>query len=220
MRLILTILKSTLLTLLPLSVTVAGCTTLISQLKQYNIVWTNPSERALDSMPCGGGNISLNVWTTSSDLLFYIGSPGSWVDGKVPGKVAQVKLGQVRLKLSPNPFASDFRQELDLATNSIRVSGQAEDDTTVLLRVWVDAFKPVVHVEGRTSKPVSATVAVDFWRGVGRFDDTSAVWRYRNEGPSKARAHSISKQGIEAIASSVPDPVKNLTCGGRLSSRA
>ncbi len=208
-----------LLILLALSATAAESTSLLTQLEQYNVVWTSPSERALDSMPCGGGNISLNVWTTSSELLFYIGSPDSWVDGKVPSKVAQVKLGRVRLRLSPNPFARDFRQELDLATNSIRVSGLAEDGTTVRLRIWVDAFRPIVHIEGNASKPVSATVAVESWqKGVeGRFDGTSVLWRCRNEGPCHARTNSISAQGIEAIASSVPDPVKNLTFGGRLS---
>lgn len=175
--------------LLALSATAAESTTLFTPPEQYNVVWTSPSERALDSMPCGGGNISLNVWTTSSELLFYIGSPDSWVDGNAPGKVAQVKLGRVRLRLSPNPFAGDFRQELDLATNSIRVSGLAEDGTTLRLRIWVDAFRAIVHIEGQASKPVNATVAVESWqKGTeGRFDDTSAVWHYRNEGPSLAR---------------------------------
>lgn len=170
-------------------------------------------------MPCGGGNISLNVWTTNSELLFYIGSPDSWIDGKTPGKVAQVKLGRVRLQISPNPFGRDFRQELDVATNSILVSGQAEDGTKVDLRIWVDAFKPVVHVEGNASKPVTATVALESWgKGrKGRFDGNSVVWYYRNEGPSQARKNSIAAQGIQAIASSVPDPVENLTFGGRLS---
>lgn len=207
-----------LIVLLAFSALAAENTTLDTHLDQYNVVWTSPSETSVDSMPCGGGNISLNVWTTSSELLFYIGSPDSWVDGDVPGKVAQVKLGRVRLRLWPNPFGRDFRQELDLATNSIRVSGQAEDGTAVGLRIWVDAFKPIVHVEGHASKPVTATVAVESWgKGrKGRFDDNSVMWHYRNEGPSLARKNSISRQGIKAIASSVPDPVENLTFGGRL----
>lgn len=183
----------------------------------YNIVWTSPSTRAVDSMPCGGGNIALNVWATENELLFYIGSPDSWVDGKVPGQVAQVKLGRVRLTLSPNPLAGNFRQELDLASNSIRLSGTAEDGTSANLRIWVDAFRPIVHIEGQASKPVSATATVEIWRGDGRFDGTSAVWRYRNEGPSQARLRSIAEPRIEKIASSVPDPIENLTFGGRLS---
>ncbi len=123
------------------------------------------------------------------------------------------------MQISPNPFSGNFRQELDVATNSIVVKGQAEDGTKVDLRIWADAFKPVVHVEGNASKPVTATVALESWgKGrKGRFDGNSVVWYYRNEGPSQARINSIAAQGIQAIASSVPDPVENLTFGGRLS---
>jgi hypothetical protein len=70
-----------------------------SWLDAYNIAWTEPATKALHSMPCGGGNIALNVWTTKDDLRFYIASTDSW-DGQ-----AQVKMGRVRISLSPNPFA-------------------------------------------------------------------------------------------------------------------
>lgn len=189
---------------------------ILSRLRDYNIVWSEPGIKAINSMPIGGGNIALNVWTTGDDLFFYIGSPDSWVDGEVPGKVSQVKLGRVRLTLSPNPFVAKFRQELDLVSNSIKLSGLAEDGTSVNVRIWVDSFKPVIHVQGQTSKPVSASVAIEIWRGKGRFDGTSAIWYYRNEGPSQARLTAITRQGIGAIAALVPDPIENLTFGGRL----
>ena len=70
-----------------------------------NIVSTEPATRALHSMPCGGGNIALNVWTTRESLLFYIASPDSW-NGQT-----QVKMGRVRVTFSPNPFAAELRQE-------------------------------------------------------------------------------------------------------------
>lgn len=186
-------------------------------LKLYNVVWDSPSTRAVDSMPIGGGNISLNVWVEEEALFFYMGSPDAWVDGNIPREVNQVKLGRVRLAISPNPFARNFRQELDLAANSVRVSGEAKDGTSVELRVWVDAFKPVVHVAGQASKPVSVTADVEIWRGNGEFDGDSAVWRYRNEGPSRARLAAINRQGLGPIASSIPDPIEDLTFGGRLS---
>ena len=189
----------------------------LSWLSPYNIVWTTPGNKSVNSMPIGGGNISLNVWTTTDELLFYIGSSDSWIDGDVPGKVANVKLNRVRIKISPNPFSGKLRQELVLVTNSIRVSGEAEDGTRVRLLIWVDAFRPVVHIEGDASRPVNATVQVETWRGEGRFDGNSVLWSYRNEGPSHARSASILRQGIQDIESSVPDPIRNLTFGGRLS---
>jgi hypothetical protein len=31
----------------------------------YNVVWTTPRRDASESMPCGGGDIGLNVWVLS-----------------------------------------------------------------------------------------------------------------------------------------------------------
>ena len=182
-------------------------------LHAYNVEWTAPGTKALHSMPCGGGNIALNVWTTREALLFYIASPDSW-NGRT-----QVKMGRVRLTLSPNPFSGDsFRQEHHLADNSVRISGRAADGTRVRLRVWVDAFQPVVHVEGESDRPVTATAALEAVGDVdGRLEDAAAVWRFRIDGPSPQRRELIAKNHAETIAGSVPDPMANHTWGGRLS---
>ena len=181
-------------------------------LQPYNLVWTEPGTKALDSMPCGGGNIALNVWATKDDLLFYIASPDSW-NGQT-----QVKMGRVRVTLSPNPFARDFRQELRLADNSIHVSGRVADGSEVKLRIWVDAFQPVVHVEGQSSKPLHAVASLEIVGGASaRFDGDAVAWRFRIEGPSPQRRDLIAKNHIEAIADAVPDPMANHTWGGRLS---
>ncbi len=181
-------------------------------LDSYNITWTEPGLRALHSMPCSGGNIALNVWTTKEDLLFYIASPDSW-DGRT-----QVKMGRVRITFSPNPFTGKFRQELRLVDNSIHISGQAIDGTDVKLCVWVDVFQPVVHVEGEASKPLNIAAAIEVVGGAeARFDGDAAVWRFRIDGPSPQRRERIMKNRIEAIADAVPDPMANHTWGGRLS---
>ncbi|MCB1134414.1 MAG: hypothetical protein KDN05_25085, partial [Verrucomicrobiae bacterium] len=56
----------------------AGAPTPPAWLDSYNVVWSEPGTKALHSMPIGGGNIALNVWTTKESLLFYIASPDSW----------------------------------------------------------------------------------------------------------------------------------------------
>ena len=186
-------------------------------LKTYDVAWTQPGGKALHSMPAGGGNIALNVWTTADELLVYLGSPDSWIDANVTGEVQNVKQGRLRIRISPNPFEVGFRQEQDLATNSVVVSGAAVDGTQVSLRIWVDVFNPVVHIEGNATKAVTATAQAEIWRGDARFDGNSVIWHHRNEGPSAAREASIARHGIQEIASLVPDPVGNLTFGGRLS---
>ncbi len=184
-------------------------------LRPYNIVWTEPGTKALHSMPVGGGNIAMNVWTTKDDLLFYIASPDSW-NGQT-----QVKIARVRINFSPNPFVGEFRQELDLATNSIKVGGRAVDGTVVNLRVWVDVHQPVVHVEGESSKPVRATASIELiGEAEGRLEKNVAIWRARvSDGPSPQRLAEIGKNKVQAIADAVPDPMANHTWGGRLSGR-
>ena len=189
----------------------------IEWLHDYNLLWTSPSTRALDSMPIGGGNIALNVWSNGKEVLFYIGSSDSWAEAKDQYPPQQVKLGRVRLTVTPNPFARDFSQELDLATNSIRLRGTTEGGISVSVHIWVDNLKPVVHVEGESSQPITTTVAVESWRGDGRFHGTSAQWHYRNDGPSQGRLKAIAFQNISEIASVIPDPIGNLTFGGRIS---
>jgi hypothetical protein len=43
-----------------------------AQFDQYNIVWNTQSQNSSESMPCGGGDIGLNVWVENGDVLFYI----------------------------------------------------------------------------------------------------------------------------------------------------
>jgi hypothetical protein len=181
--------------------------------KPYNLAWETPGTGGFDSMPIGGGNIALNVWAEKDALLFYIGSSDSWNSGPT-----LVKLGRVRVTLSPNPFGKDFRQELDLASNSVLVSGRGEDGNEVRLRVWVDASQPVVHVEGDASKPVTAKVALEWWQeDQARHDGNAVEWWHRNEAESEYRARNIKQQSLEKIADLVGDPLSNLTFGGRVS---
>ena len=36
-----------------------------------NVVWNTPSRNSSESMPCGGGDIGMNVWVENGDILFY-----------------------------------------------------------------------------------------------------------------------------------------------------
>lgn len=122
----------------------------------YNVVWNSPGKDARDSMPLGNGDIGINAWAeTNGDVCFYISKTDSWDDN---GRL--LKVGKVRLKLDPAPSMSPFRQELSLADAAITVSyGDG-----ALLRLWVDANNPVIHVESVGAKQVGATAAIELWR--------------------------------------------------------
>src|SRR5688572_21564287 len=73
----------------------------------YNIVWTTQSKNASESMPCGGGDIGMNIWVENGELLIYIARSGNFDENN-----ALLKSGRVRVKLFPNPFnGQQFRQE-------------------------------------------------------------------------------------------------------------
>ncbi len=62
-------------------------------------------------MPIGNGDIGLNIWTESNgEVVLYIGETDAWNEN---GRL--LKLGRVRLKLTPKPFENgEFQQHLDL----------------------------------------------------------------------------------------------------------
>jgi hypothetical protein len=66
----------------------------------YNIAWTTPGMNSQGSMPLGNGDIGINAWVeTSGDLVFYLSKTDAWCEN---GQL--LKLGQIRVSLSPNPF--------------------------------------------------------------------------------------------------------------------
>ena len=177
-------------------------------LDSYKIVWDSQSADARGSMPIGAGNIGLNVWVEKDELLMYVGSPDSWsYRGAGFNTQMQTKLGRVRVKFSPVAWAKEFRQELHLAGNSILLSGKTSDGNAIKLRVWVDAFQSVVHVEGQADSPLQVVAAVEFPIGLamaphaagqtygplvreGRVDGDAVEWWERSPAIDEGRNES------------------------------
>jgi hypothetical protein len=110
-------------------------------------------------MPCGGGDIGLNVWVENGEILFYLSRSGAFDENNV-----FPKFGRVRVKLTPNPFeGGEFRQELKLREGYVEISGKKAGRSS-LVKIWVDVFRPVVHVETESSQPVSVEAIYESWR--------------------------------------------------------
>jgi len=210
---------------------------------ECNIVWDSQSDDSFGSMPLGGGSIGLNVWVAKGELLFYITSPDA-----VDENSALLKLGRVRVRLSPNPLAESgtFRQEFDVAESCIRISGETKDAGRVEILMWVDVFRPVVHVEVEAAKPVTLHVAFETWRHEKlpidkhnwrrhstidlaqspgahfvlpdhvEWRDGGILWYHRNDADVDVRNMLIKQQGLEEFAEKIPNPTKDLTSGGLL----
>ena len=133
----------------------------IPQLSDYNVVWDSPGKNSLGSMPAGNGDIGINLWTEENgDLLFYLSKTDAWSEN-----CRLLKVGKVRLSLSPNPFKEGipFKQELKVADGVISIEA-GEKGSKVSINVWVDANNPVVELDVKSDKPLHAFVSTEPWR--------------------------------------------------------
>ncbi len=210
-------------------------------LARYNVVWDSPSRDAAGSMPLGNGEVGLNLWVEpNGDLLFYVARTDAWSECS-----RLLKLGRVRVSLSPNPFtnAQPYRQELKLADGQVVIS--AGDAT---LRVFVDADAPVIYVVGRGKTPRAVTAAWETWRTGKRVlagEELASSWTMQeapagievwesadvvtNVPPNAVLAYhrnaysvvplTLKHQGLESLAGLVPDPLLNRTFGARMAGR-
>jgi hypothetical protein len=208
-------------------------------LNPYHVVWTSPSINASESMPCGGGDIGLNVWVENGEILFYMSRAGAFDENNI-----FPKFGRVRVKLTPNPFEDgEFRQELKLKEGYVEISGKKEGRNS-LVKIWVDVFRPVVHVETESSSPVTVVATYESWRfadlewtkpaqtwaSLGfrdapinaivradsiQFEGEKVLFYHRNRDESLFDI-TVTQQGLDPVKNQLWNPLKNLTFGGMM----
>jgi len=133
-----------------------------------DVTWNLPGANENDSMPLGNGDLALNAWTeTNGDIVLLLSKSDAWSEN---GQL--LKLGRVRIKLAPNPFAASgtFAQALKLETGEIVISSGKNS-----VRIWVDANHPVVHTEIETEEPVRLEAKAELWRAKNYHLDQKAV---------------------------------------------
>ncbi|MEN8230944.1 MAG: DUF5703 domain-containing protein, partial [Bacteroidota bacterium] len=126
-----------------------------------NLIWDTPSENSMGSMPAGNGDMGINLWVEKNgDLLFYLSKTDAWSEN-----CRLLKIGKVRLSLSPNPFLEDtpFLQELNVNDGLIHIEA-GENEEAISIDVWVDAHYPVIEVDVTSKRPVHARVSTEPWR--------------------------------------------------------
>ncbi|MBN1636630.1 MAG: hypothetical protein JW920_08955 [Deltaproteobacteria bacterium] len=207
-------------------------------LSRYNLTWTRPGQNAGESMPCGGGDIGLNVWVENGDLLFYMSRSGTFDENN-----GFLKLGRMRIKLTPDPWAKaeKFCQTLKLEQGYVEILGEL-DFQPVKVDVWVDVFHPVIHVDIQSRKPVSLEVIYESWRNEDRvltdganqsnrsflgapvkavvrkdvvgFHGQDVLAYHRNDSQSpNAFDLCIEQQGLSSVKDRIWNPITNRTFG-------
>ncbi|NMA73014.1 MAG: hypothetical protein GX963_02390 [Bacteroidales bacterium] len=204
----------------------------------YNVVWDTQSSNSSESMPCGGGDIGLNVWVENGDVLFYVSRSGTFDENNT-----LLKLGRVRLKMTPNLLnESFFEQKLNLKDGYVSIKG-ANKDHKVNLRIWVDVFNPVINIDVESDIEISIEALYESWRYKDRllrknesnqnsykwaspqglmtqkdsvsFDNDAVLFFHKNVNPTVFDA-TVKQQGLEDYKSEIYNPLRNLIFGGLL----
>ena len=196
--------------------------------------WTTPSSNSSESMPCGGGDIGMNVWVEDGDVLFYLSRSGCFDENNT-----LLKLGRFRIHLS-KPFSmTSFRQQLVLNDGYCQVT-----DGQKWVLIWADVNKPVVHVEVSIEKEkTDVEVTYESWRtrdivltkrerfqtsykfaapkGLATRHDSiiaekdGVTFLHRN-GDVTIFDATVSQQKMDVVKDRLYNPLKNLTFGGRM----
>ncbi|MFN8253976.1 MAG: DUF5703 domain-containing protein [Ferruginibacter sp.] len=204
----------------------------------YNVAWTTQSKNASESMPCGGGDIGMNVWVQEGDILIYACKSGSLNEDN-----NLMKAGRLRIKCLPNPFDGKiFRQELHLQEGYVTIDGE-NNGVKATLKIWVDVFNPVAHFEITASQKINVEAAYESWRYQDRLitkrENFSNSWKwgppadkkytkdsisfwdnsvlfFHNNGPKTIFDTTVAQQGLNAFKNDMYNPLKNLVFGGML----
>lgn len=219
-------------TVLTICLMVLGVMGAIAQPEDY--VWTTQSRNASESMPCGGGDIGMNVWVEQGDVLFYVARSGSFDELNT-----LLKAGRFRLSLSPGLDMKNFRQTLHLEEGYVEVS-----DGQLSVQLWTDVWKPVVHVDVSSPK-VKQSIAVTYenWRTKEKELTKRECFQtsYKFAAPKGLKAHAddivatnngilfmhqngaetifdatVSQQGMDVVKDRLYNPLKNRISGGRM----
>ncbi len=202
----------------------------------YDIIWNSQSKNASESMPCGGGDIGMNVWVENGELFIYVARSGNFDDNN-----ALMKTGRIRVKLSPNPFnGANFKQQLHLQNGYVTVDGQ-NNGIKATVKIWADVFHPVAHIDISSNQKINVEAAYESWRYKDRiikprenfanswkwaapknnvykkdvldFNGSEVLFYHHNTIKTIFDA-TVAQQGIESVKDQLYNPLKQLVFGG------
>ncbi|WP_431291594.1 DUF5703 domain-containing protein [Pedobacter sp. P26] len=202
------------------------------------MVWNTQSLNSSESMPVGGGDIGLNIWVENGNVYLYMSRSGTFDENNT-----LLKIGRVKLKLSPNPFlGKTFKQELILKDGYAQVSG-SNGKLNTKINVWVDVFNPVIHLDIKSNQKIKTEASYESWRFEDRItkgkenNQNSYKWApqgivktfkdeiafknntlqfYHQNKPETVFDVAVKQQGLEDRKAELFNPLKNLIFGGSM----
>ena len=161
---------------------------------QENVTWTTQSLNSSESMPVGGGDIGLNLWVEKGEVYLYLSRSGTFDENNT-----LLKLGRVKLKLSPNPFeGKTFKQELLLNDGYAQITG-SNGKLNTQVKIWVDVFNPVIHLDIKSNQKVTTEASYESWRFENRItkgkENNQNAYKWAPQGVVKTFKDEIGFKG-------------------------
>lgn len=175
----------------------------------------------------------MNVWVEQGDILFYLSRSGCFDENNT-----LLKLGRMRISMSPQLDMGSFRQVLHTAEGYVEIT-----DGNTSVQLWADTGKPVVHVEVSGKKALNVAATYENWRTfdrpVGRRErfqtsykfsapktlhtmrdsisvsNRSLVFMHHNRSLTVFDA-TVSQQHMDSVKQRLWNPLRLLTFGGRM----
>jgi len=202
----------------------------------YDIVWHSQSRNSSESMPCGGGDIGMNVWVEDGDLLFYLARCGAFDENNT-----LLKLGRIRIRFDVPLDSIDFTQRLDLDKGRVEIiAGKGLDRIKAV--VWADVFHPVANVRIISANPKGIKAFYESWREEDRAllkdesyqnsykwaekgqmmradtivttSDGDVMFYHRNPDKGTVFDVSVEEQQLSQVKDSLYNPLGGLISGG------
>ena len=197
-----------------------------------NLVWQGLGTDENQSLPIGNGDLTANVWTEANgDILLLLGKGDAWAE---TGSL--LKLGKIRLSLSPNPFSDREKvtQTLQFSNGQVEIHAKGN-----LVRIWVDANHPLLHVETKLSENTKLSAKIEPWRRtlpIDQIDLSASAEVLKGEQTPKLRPdfrwqskqgqiafghfnvesyypYSLQQQHLGALLNQFPDPLYHRSFG-------
>lgn len=125
---------------------VAAYDGLAQPVSQKEVIWNGLGKAETTSMSLGNGDIAVNARTEENgDLVLLIAKLDTWSEN-----AQLLKVGRIRMKLSPNPLIGNEGLIQRLTINDACIEVKAGGKS---ISLWVDANQPVIHLTTITEHP-------------------------------------------------------------------
>ncbi len=127
-----------------------------SEMDKYNVSWIEKSKIASDAMPLGNG--------TSGALVSVVENGHIWISIRHVDAWSEahrlLKLGDIEITVTPNPFETEFKQELKINQGAISLEGANGFKS----KIWIDANNEVIHLENNSDEKFRVEAKLHSWR--------------------------------------------------------